>query len=332
MTPVDLPRVSLAHLPTPLEPASRLGKAIGLESLWIKRDDCTGLALGGSKVRQLEFLLGDAISRGADLVIAHGSWQSNFLRLVAAAACKLGLKAVLLIQSAATTPRQGNLLLNEWFGADLRFVPELTAATYPLVTHRLRRELQSQGYHPYVLPHGGASGLGAVAAALAITELASQVRNAELRVSNIFVATGSGGTLAGMLLGVRRELPEAMIHGISVGPSAAEIGEKCRSLARLAARMLPYDWDESSDCALVLDAFAGPSYGTPSEAGDKALQMVARTEGLLLDPIYSAKAMAALIEMARSRSIDTEGTVVFWHTGGVPALFACGTSTGNIPG
>lgn len=316
------PRVPLAHLPTALEAAPRLGAEIGLPRLWVKRDDTTGLAMGGNKARKLEYLLADAQAQGADLLFTTGGKQSNHARMTAAAARKLGMGSVLFLCNEEPPEWQGNLLLDRLFGAEVRFIPGLTLQEmYDRMEAEAERR-RAEGFRPYIIPVGGSTALGCLGYVRAMAELAEQCRAADLRLDALVVAAGSTGTLSGILLGQRLFLPETRVYGISVSPPR-EIGQrKCARIVGEAAEMLGLDWRPAYNEIPVWDDWLGPAYGVPTEEGLAAIRRAALLEGLLLDPVYTGKAMAGATGLAERGELRPGETVVFWHTGGSPALFA----------
>jgi len=316
------PRVALAHLPTALEPVPRLGAALGLPRLLVKRDDATGLALGGNKARKLEYLMADALARGADVVLTTGGVQSNHARMTAAAAGRLGLEARLFLCDACPERTQGNLLLDRILGAGVRFFP---GETLPQLHDRMEQEaagLRAEGRHPYIIPVGGSTALGCLGYVRAVRELALQAAERGDRVDAMVAAAGSTGTLAGILLGARRYLPGARIYGISVSPRADAGQRKCARIAGEAAALLGLGWRPGPSDVPILDDWLGPDYGIPTPQGQEAIRLAARTEGLLLDPVYTGKALAGARGLAERGELRADETVVFWHTGGAPALFA----------
>lgn len=322
MTLDSLPRVHLAHLPTPLEHAHRLGAALGVPRLWVKRDDATGLAMGGNKARKLEYLMAEALQHGADVVLTTGGAQSNHARMTAAAACRLGMRSLLLLADEAPANTQGNLLLDRLFGAEVRFLGDLP---YPEVEARMAaaaEEMQAQGLTPYIIPVGGSTPLGCMGYVRAVRELAEQCRSQGIRPDAQVIAAGSTGTLAGVLLGCRLFLPESRVYGISVSPRADAGRRKCARIVREAAELLGAGWSPEPAEILIMDDWLGPAYGVPTPEGMAALRRAARTEGYLLDPVYTGKALAGLEGLARRGELAAGETVVFWHTGGAPALFA----------
>jgi D-cysteine desulfhydrase family pyridoxal phosphate-dependent enzyme len=301
----------LAHLPTPLEPADRLGRALGLEPgrLWVKRDDCTGLATGGNKARKLELLVADALATGCDVLVTAGGPQSNHARSTAAAAARVGLDCVLAFTGDPPIGTEGNQLLDVVLGADRRFFGPLTMDDLNDVVDRLADELRADGRRPYVIPVGGSSPLGASAYVAAADEIVAALGHDDLLV---VTATGSGGTHAGLAARLGHE----RVVGVDVGALAdvgSTVGRLTIEVAAFAGLPAP-----GGEPWLLRDQ-VGPGYGAPTEACREAIRLAARLEGLLLDPVYSGKAFAGLMSLPPTAL--TARVIVFLATGGVPALF-----------
>jgi len=315
-----LPRVPLAHLPTPLEELPRLSEALGGPRIFIKRDDLTGLALGGNKTRLLEFYLGDALAQKADVLVTGASVQSNLCRQTAAAAARYGLACVLLLRGAAGAEVQGNLLLDHLFGAEIRPVEmEDLTGIWDVIT-RTAAELTATGRRAYAIttfePLAGAAYVDAT------IELDAQCSALGIAPTWI-VASASGGTQAGLVLGAKvLETPWRVLGVTSIVWQDQPMSEKIADLATEAARLLGLDVTVAPADVLNSDRFVGPGYGIPTPEGLAAMRLMARTEGILLDPVYTSKAMAGLIDHIQRGLITASDTVVFLHTGGIPALFA----------
>ena len=320
------PRLSLAHLPTPLEPMPRLSAHLGGPSLWIKRDDCSGLSSGGNKTRKLEFLMAAALEAGADTVITKGATQSNHVRQTCAAAAKLGLACQVLLEDRSVFHDEiyasnGNLLLDRLHGAEIRLHPidtDLDAATQALA-----EELAERGRVPYVIPGGGSNEIGALGYVEAAVELNEQAKQQSLRIDHLLHATGSAGTQAGLVVGMQVTNPEVPVHGISVEWSEAAQRDKVHDLTR---RTLEFIGLESGlvarDRILVNSDYVGDGYGLPTAGMIEAVRLAAEFEGLLLDPVYTGKAFAGLIDLVRNGQFKPDENIVFLHTGGSAALFA----------
>lgn len=318
----SIPRLSLTNLPTPIDEAPRLAAELGLRRLLIKRDDCTTLGGGGNKVRKLEYLMADAIAQGADVILTDGGPQSNHARLTAAAARKLGIERCILFLGGPKFDRfDGNLLLDTIFGAEIRFMEDATVKDMENAMAAEADKLRNEGRNPYVIPIGGSTPLGALGYVQCIRELASQL-NDEDKAAQIFVAVGSAGTLAGCALGVRLFLPDAELIGISVARKSKPLRAIAAKEASGSARLLGVDEVFAPDELTVNDRYYGMFYGVPSEAGNEAVLLAAQTEALILDPIYTGKAMSGLINLAKTKQIDTNRTTIFIHTGGSPGLMA----------
>ena len=318
----EIPRVSLAHTPTALEAAPRLGQAIGLPQLWFKRDDATGLAMGGNKARKLEYLLAEAQAQGADVLLTTGGIQSNHARMTAAAANRLGMETMLFLANPEPEEARGNLLLDRLLGADVRFMPELGHAERQAAMEEEAVCLRARGRRPYIIPVGGSTPLGCLGYVRAVRELAEQARERGLRIDAMVTAVGSTGTLSGIVLGAHLYLPEARVYGVSVAPHRVTGQRWCAEIVTGAAQMLGVDWQPSPEEISLWDDWLGAAYGVPTAEGMEALRLAAASEGYLLDPVYTGKALAGVRGLAQRGELRPEETVVFWHTGGAPALFA----------
>ncbi|MDI6824833.1 MAG: D-cysteine desulfhydrase family protein [Bacillota bacterium] len=314
-----LPRLRLAGLPTPLEEATRLERLFPGVRLFLKRDDLTHPALGGNKARKLEFLLADARRRGADVVLTVGGPQSNHARITAALSARLGWECILVLEGAEPPEAQGNLLIDRLLGADVRFAGARPAQE---VMEEIAAGLEARGRRPYAIPVGGSTPLGAVGYCLAMEEMLAQASDAGVVVHRVYVATGSGGTQAGLVLGAGVLDPSLRVTGVSVSRSAEESRSRVAELATGAASLLGLPVRVEAAGVEVLDGYVGPGYGVPTPACVEAIRLAAREEGVLLDPVYTGKAMACLLDHLRRGVIREGENVVFWHTGGAPALFA----------
>lgn len=315
-----LPRASLAHLPTPLEEMPRLSAALGGPRLFVKRDDCTGLGTGGNKTRKLEFLVADAQAKGADTLVTDGGVQSNHCRQTAAAAARTGMDCVLVLQRGFSDEETGNLLLDRILGAQVVLID--AAANRADAVAEAAAELERSGKTPYVIPTGGSNGVGAMGYANAIREIAVQAVKLGLGFDAIVTASGSGGTQGGLVVGKKLFDQPAQIVGISDGEPSEELTEMILEVASDAERVLGRPLGLSSDDVRVFDEYYGEGYGIPTPEMVEAVHLVARSEGILLDPVYSGKAMAGLLDLIRRGHFEPTQNVLFIHTGGTPALFA----------
>jgi len=320
------PRIPLGHGPTPLEPLERLTKHLGGPQLWVKRDDCTGLALGGNKVRKLEFLLAEALADGADTVITVGGIQSNHARQTAAGAARLGLRCELVLPRLVDRDdplyeANGNLLLDHLLGAHVHVVADADAAAVRVAD--LLEEAAARGAKAAFFPSGGSTPTGALGYVRAAEELVAQCRAAEIAPARVVVATSTGGTVAGLVTGFSGLQSPIHVTGVAVYDDAEATRGRVDALVGETATLLGVERPEGGRIDIVNDQL-GPGYGLPTDAMREALALCARLEGLLLDPVYSGKAMAGLIDLVRRREIDASTSAVFWHTGGTPALFAYG--------
>jgi len=315
----DLPRVPLGHFPTPIDELDRLSSRLGGPRILVKRDDLTGLATGGNKTRKLEYLIADALERKAATIITAGAAQSNHARQTAAAAARYELQCVLVLGPMAPSIVTGNLLIDDLVGARVRW----TGGRDPyLVMDEVAREESEAGRAPYIIPVGGSNAVGASAYVQAMDELVRQELERGLHIDHVVLASGSGGTQAGLVAGARALNFRGRISGISVSRPAEALGQTVLHLARLTAESLGLRVDIDAGSVQVNDRYLGGGYGVMGEGEREAIRLVARTEGLLLDPVYTGRAMAGLIDMVRRGEFSRGETVLFWHTGGTPALFA----------
>ena len=329
------PRARLGHAPTPLDAAPRIGAALGIE-LWIKRDDCTGLAMGGNKVRQLEFPLGEAQSRDADTLLITSAVQSNYVRVAAAAGRRLGMETHIQLEERVpdvdTLYRtSGNVLLDRLFGAKLHSFPvgeDEPAADASL--DLLAQSLAEKGRRPYVIHLAPAHPpLGALGYVIAAEEILDQARTHDLEFDAVVCPTGSALTHAGLLLGLRTLGNEVPVFGICVRRDAASQVARVRKVAEQLAEMIERPEDFEAGDVEAFDGVLTPGYGQLNDAVREAIALAAHQEGLLLDPVYTGRTMAGLIEHVRTGVIATGSRVLFLHTGGLPALFAYGDRLGT---
>lgn len=317
---IQFPRLELVGAPTPLEHLPRLSDYLGRD-IFIKRDDITPLALGGNKLRKLEFLAADALREGADVLITAGAIQSNHVRQTAAVAAKLGLKCFALLENPIQTQAEnylgnGNRMLLDLMDCEIELVDALHAPAQQLEALRVR--LEAQGFRPYVVPVGGSNALGALGYVECAQEIAHQSEGV-VDFAAVVVASGSAGTHAGLAIGLEHLLPETELVGVTVSRKTADQLPLVTGLQQQVASLL--QTRSSVDITLWDDYFA-PRYGMPSEEGMEAVKLLARLEGIILDPVYTGKAMAGLIDGISQQRFQREGPLLFVHTGGAPALFA----------
>ena len=327
----ELPRARLGHTPTPVEPMPNLAARFGGVDLFVKRDDCTGLALGGNKVRQLEFYLGDALSDGADTVLITGAVQSNFARLAAAAARKLGMECHVQLEERvpktdAAYRNSGNVLLVRMLGAEIHTYPEGENEVGADKSLRgIAAELRRRGRRPYVIPLApGHKPLGALGYVVAARELLTQMNRENLAVDEVVVPSGSGNTHAGLLFGLRALGCPVHVTGICVRRPASAQRERIKSRCRETADLLGLEPVVEDDDIRLIEDFLAPGYGRLNEPTVRAIESAARSEGLILDPVYSGKTMAGFVQLARDAPKGS--SLLFVHTGGAPGVFAYGAS------
>lgn len=314
-----IPSVALGRYPTPVDELARLRAALGPAAprLLVKRDDAIPFAFGGNKVRKLEMVLADAQSQRADTVITVGGVHSNHARVTAAAAARLGLSCLLVINGERPIHPAGNARLHELAGATIQYVPD-RARRVPAMERAVER-LRKEGRHPYPIPLGASNSLGALGYVRAVGEIVSQ----GLVPDAIVVASSSGGTLAGLLAGIELHALATRVIAVSADDLAADIAAEVRRILDGMAPLLGLDVPPATGAEIVVDdSFVGDGYGIPTAASREALELTARTEGLFLDPTYTAKAMARLIAGTRRAEFRPDETVLFWHTGGQVELTA----------
>ena len=315
-------RIDLLGSVTPLERLNRLSDHVG-RPIYIKRDDVTPLAMGGNKLRKLEFLAAAALEEGADTLITAGAIQSNHVRQTAAVAAKLGLRCVALLENPIGTTQtnyltNGNRLLLELFNADVVMCDALYDPMTQLTEEAER--LEAQGFRPYIVPVGGSNALGALGYVQCALEIAEQSASSFVDFSAIVVASGSAGTHAGLAVALSHLMPETQLIGVTVSRSADAQRPKVESIARDVAKRLQFD--EALPEIHLWDSYFGPRYGEPSDEGLAAIKLLAEKEAMLLDPVYTGKAMAGLLDGLERGLFPGNGPILFIHTGGAPALFA----------
>ncbi|MEM4734723.1 MAG: D-cysteine desulfhydrase family protein [Candidatus Thorarchaeota archaeon] len=317
-----LPRERFTHLPTPLHRMDNLARSLGLRELWVKRDDMTGMGCGGNKSRKLEYIVGDARERGADTLVTVGTVQSNHCRQTAAAAALAGMRCVLLLSGEAPENPTGNILLDRLYGAEIVYCPRSDMGELQERMNNACTTLGELGLRPYAIPAGASVPLGVLAYVEAAAELKEQSDNRGFTPDVIVVAAGTGGTLAGIALGAELVGLETQVVGISVQDERSVLENRVRELIHRTQREYPDLVGAVEPSFAVDDQFLEEGYGVVTESVKSMIHMFARTEGLLIDPVYTGKAALGLSRMALSGETPTDAHVVFWHTGGEPALHA----------
>ncbi|MDV2858817.1 MULTISPECIES: D-cysteate sulfo-lyase [Oceanimonas] len=318
------PRLHFAHLATPLEPMHQLTKLLDGPNLWIKRDDCTGLAGGGNKTRKLEFLMADALEQGADTIITQGATQSNHARQTVAIATKLGMECHILLEDRtgsedADYNYNGNVMLDQLFGGMLRKYPGGTDMNAAM--EELASELKAAGKKPYIVPGGGSNEIGALGYVNCALELLGQANDASLRIDHVVHATGSAGTQAGLVTGLSGSNSRIPVLGIGVRVPREQQEANVFRLAERTAEKLGIPGAVKREDVVANCDYVGEGYGIPAPSTLEAIELFARHEGILLDPVYSGKGGAGLIDLIRKGHFKKGENVVFLHTGGAQALF-----------
>lgn len=318
------PRVRLGHFPTPLEPMTNLSKLLGGPNLWIKRDDCTGLSTGGNKTRKLEYLMADALQKKADVVITQGATQSNHARQTAAAAAKLNMKCYILLEDRTGSTdvnytSNGNVLLDYLHDAVVDVRPG--GANMQAEMEQLAEKLNAEGHTCYVIPGGGSNEIGALGYANAALELTSQAVDMGLSIQHLVHATGSSGTQAGLAAGLHALNSKISLLGIGVRAPKQKQEDMIFDLASRTAQHMDIKTPISREAIVANCDYVGDGYGVPTESMIEAVRMLAAEEAILLDPVYSGKGMAGLIDLIRKGHFKKNENVVFLHTGGSVALF-----------
>ncbi|HQB82626.1 MAG TPA: D-cysteine desulfhydrase family protein [Candidatus Rifleibacterium sp.] len=318
----EFPRQSLGFFPTPLHELKNLAAALGGPRLFIKRDDLTGLALGGNKTRKLEYLVGAAVAREADTLITAGAIQSNHCRQTAAAAAKMGMACHLVLGGSAPATANGNLLLDGLLGATIHWAGEhRKGEDIP----RIAEELRAAGRRPFIVPYGGSNEIGALGFVEGLRELQEQAAAMRMDFDHIVFASSSGGTHAGLMIGRELLKMPCRLTGIAidkVGSADKSFRQQIIELANSAGQMLRLDHHFSEADLNLNEDFTGAGYAVIGEAEREAINLCARHEGILVDPVYTGRALAGMIGLIRNGTFKKHEKVLFWHTGGSPALFA----------
>ena len=321
----SFPRLHFSHLPTPLEPLENLTKFLGGPKIFIKRDDCTGLATGGNKTRKLEFLMGEAQQKKADTIITQGATQSNHVRQTVAISSKLGLRCEVLLEhrTGSEDPdylENGNVMLDRLFGANIHSVPagtDMDAAMQDVAD-----DFRKNGANPYIIPGGGSNPTGALGYVNCAMELVGQLNDRSLKIDHLVTATGSAGTQSGLVVGLEGTHSGIPVLGICVNADKEKQEEKVFVLAEKTTEFIGIPGIVKRESVVANGDYVGPGYGLPTEGMIEAIELLAKEEGILLDPVYSGKGMAGLIDLIRKGKFEKDQNIVFLHTGGSTALFA----------
>ncbi|MBU1099407.1 MAG: D-cysteine desulfhydrase family protein [Bacteroidetes bacterium] len=320
----QLPKVNLGFFPTPLHQLKRLTEKLGGPNIYMKRDDLTGLALGGNKTRKLEFLIGHAIKQGCNTVITGGAAQSNHCRQTAAAAAMFGMECHLVLGGSEPSESDGNLLLDKLFGAKIHWSGDFRKGEK---IPELFMELKSIDKKPYIIPYGGSNDIGALGFVNAMLELKVQSRNMGVHFSHVVFASSSGGTHAGLIVG--NDLFDCNVTLIGIGIDkeelpAGSIEKQISLLTGTTSSFMCFEKNVYPDDIIVRTEYLGEGYGVIGDAERESIKLLAETEGILLDPVYTGRAMAGLIDMIRKGEFNSNDNVLFWHTGGSPSIFHYG--------
>jgi len=311
--------LDLGEFPTALAPLKRLTAVLGGPEIWIKRDDLSGLGGGGNKIRKLRFLAAEALRQQCDVIMTTGAQQSNHARQTAGVAARLNLPCVLVLGGGPPSTSEGNYLLDTFFGAEVRW-----AGDRPLM-EALEAEadaLRGQGRRPFVVPYGGSNGLGGCGFVEGFVEVTRQTQERDLDFDAIVVASSSGGTQAGLTVGACALESPTRIIGISIADRNPVLRQNLVGIAAQIQSRLDLDIDLGPEQFITVDDYLGGGYGVVDELERQAIRMLAQTEGLLADPVYTGRALGGLIDLVRKGTFDRDERLLFWHTGGSPALYA----------
>jgi L-cysteate sulfo-lyase len=320
-----LPRLNLAFLPTPLVYLKNLTAHLGGPAIYMKRDDCTGLATGGNKTRKLEFLLAQALQQNCDTLLTGGGMQSNHVRQTAAAAAQCGLKCELVLSESQTRhdaefKKNGNVVLDHILGASLHIISK--DANIAEEMEHIYKKLKAEGRHPYLIPVGGSNEIGASGYIYALDELFQQCEAGDIKATHLICATGSGGTQGGIVVGMHLKNWDIKNIGFSVGLKNPTEKVRVKHVINSTCELYKIDPSALEDTYEIDDSYIGGSYGQPTPECIAAVKLVAQTEGILLDPVYTGKAMAGLIDYVKKNKFKKTDTLIFLHTGGNVALHA----------
>ncbi|NIR51969.1 D-cysteine desulfhydrase family protein [candidate division KSB1 bacterium] len=315
-------RIDLARVPTRIEKLKKVSNYFEGPQIYVKRDDFTGVATTGNKIRKLEFLLADAVEQNCDCVITCGSYNSNHARATAVAAAKVGLKCHLVLRDGMRAPMEGNLFLDRLVGAEVEYVTHEEYKQIDGIMQEVAERFHSEGHNPYIIPEGGSNEIGSLGYVKAAEEIAQQLKSMKLQIHHIVTAVGSGGTYAGLLLGkFLYDLP-MQFHGINVCDDAAFFTKKIDSLLKKIQKRFDLDLPISKKDLSIIDGYVGKGFGLSSQEEIDLIKQIAQTEGLILDPVYTGKAMLGLKDQIRQGRFKPDENLLFVHTGGIFGLFA----------
>lgn len=315
----NIPRIDLCILPTPIMPLPRLSDELGGPQIYMKRDDLTGVAFGGNKNRKLEFLLADALEGGADVIVTEGAITSNHCLQTAACAAKLGLGCELVLSGTGPTEVTGNYFLFHILGVKIQRVDNPLERKSRI--KQVETNLKSNGKKPYIIPTGGSNAIGALGYINCISEVVRQAKEMEMRFDYFVHGAGSSGTQAGLLIGKQIYFPELEVVSISAGESVEFLTKEAKLIIQEFDSRYSFKGDLKRIPVKVVSGYEGAGYGLPSNELIDTIKMVARLEGVFLDPVYNGKAMVALIDMIRSKNFDHDQNILFLNSGGGPSIF-----------
>lgn len=319
----EIPYVYLDDLNTPFYKLESLTSHLKGPEIFIKRDDMTGLGLGGNKIRKLEYLLADARSKGADWLITTGGIQSNHTRITGACARKAGMECAVILKGIEPEVHRGNLFLSDILGMEIHYLhPDLYFDKINEEMEKLAEKKRAEGHTPYLIPVGGATPLGSCGYIRFVEELAEQQKKMDIKLDTIVISLGACGTMAGILVGVDIFMPGTKVVGVSVSGTCEAAGNKVAAIATDAANMVGLDKQYKLDDLEIYDQYIGKAYGIPSPEAIDAIYLLARKEGIFLDPVYTGKGMSGLIDLVGKGRFVKGEKIMFLHTGGAPALFA----------
>ena len=319
----EIPYVYLDDLNTPFYKLESITSHLNGPEIYIKRDDMSGLGFGGNKIRKLEYLLAEAQSQGADVLITTGGIQSNHTRITAACARKVGMECAVILKGIEPEEHRGNLFLSDILGTEIHYIhPDLYFETINEEMDKLAEKKRAEGHTPYLIPVGGATPLGSCGYIRFVEELAEQQKKMGMKLDTIVLSLGACGTMAGVLAGVDLFMPGTGVVGVSVSGNREAAGNKVAAIATGAANMVGLDKEYKLDDLEIYDQYIGKAYGIPSPEAIDAIYLLARKEGIFLDPVYTGKGMSGLIDLVSKGRFVKGEKIMFLHTGGAPALFA----------